>query len=291
MRALALSGGGAKIHYHAGALRHLLGERKIPYEIVTGVSAGAIVAAQLAQYPIGYEDDAAHDLEELLSRVSINEVRRGWRPLGLLQGLWKQSFYNSAPLRALLRRELSQEAIKSSGRKLRIGAVCAETGQFKLFTEQSPDLALVVAGSAAFPGILEPVRIAGQLWIDGGVRVVTPIAAAIEAGADEIDVVMTSPLEPRHGVFGHVVPALEIMERAIEYMAEEIIEKDLRLARYANELVANGSSTKKRFVVLNVIRPKSTLCGTFDFSRESAAIMRVLGQQDAQRVMGAAAVQ
>jgi len=291
MRALALSGGGAKIHYHAGAIRHLLGTLRIPYEIVAGVSAGAIVAAQLAQYPVGFEDEAAQDLEELLSRVTINEVRRSWRPLGALQGLWKPSFYSSAPLRALLRRELSQEAIRGSGKVLRVGAVCAETGQFKLFTQESADVIGAVIGSSAFPGILEPMRMLGQMWIDGGVRVVTPIAAAIEAGADEIDVVMTSPEKPRHGSIGHEPTALEIIERSIEYMAEEIIEKDLKLALYMNALVSGNFMPTKRLIRFNVIRPAASLGDTFDFSAEGAAIMRVQGQQDAQRVMAAAAVQ
>ena len=291
MRALALSGGGSKIHYHAGAIRHLLGTLRIPYDIVAGVSAGAIAAAHLAQYAVGFEDDAAQDLEELLSRITLNEVRRSWRPFGLLQGLWKPSFYSSAPLRALLRRELSQEAIRGSGKVLRIGAVCAETGQFKLFTQESADVIGAVIGSSAFPGILEPMRMLGQLWIDGGVRVATPISAAIEAGADEIDVVMTSPEKSRLGSIGHSPSALEIIERSIEYMAEEIIEKDLKLALYTNALVSANRMPIKRVVSFNVIRPALALCDTFDFSPESAAIMRVQGQQDAQRVMGAAAVQ
>ena len=41
--------------------------------------------------------------------------------------------------------------------------------------------------------MLTPVKFLGQLWSDGGVKEISPIKKAMEMGADEIDVIITSP--------------------------------------------------------------------------------------------------
>lgn len=281
-RALALSGGGARIHYHAGALKYLLGTLRRQYDIVTGVSAGAIVAAHVAQYPLGQEATAAEALYAAVADLSESDVFKKWT-FGLLEGLWKRSFYTSAPLRKTLHRVLSNEAIRKSGKKLRVGAVCVATGDFRLFTEQSHDIVSAVLASSAFPGVLEPVEIEGRLWFDGGVREITPVGAAISAGADEVDIVVTSPLvyKPKQEV--QKLKALGLAARAIDFMSNEVMENDLKLANYTNILVANGAGQGKRLVRLNVIRPMRDLGDTFDFSPEQAAFTRAVGEQDAKR--------
>jgi len=283
MRALALSGGGARIHYHAGALQHLLAELRREYQIVTGVSAGAIAAAYIAQFPVGQEAQASDAFSTAVLSLNERSVFRPW-PLGRLQGLWKQSFYDGKPLHKTLRSLLCEEQIRNSGRKLRVGAVCVQSGRFQLFTEKTPDIVSAVLASAAFPSVLQPVSIEGNLWFDGGVRVVTPIGAAIEAGADEVDIIMSSPLGYEAKQAGDTLTALGMAMRAIDFMASEIVEKDLKLARYTNVLVANGAS-HKRTVKLNVIRPAADLGDTFDFSRDRGIFMYEEGTKDARRAI------
>lgn len=281
MRALALSGGGARIHYQAGAVQRLMGELRRSYEIITGVSAGAIAAAYLAQYPVGEEVIAAEALREATHGIEKQHVFKRW-PLGVLQGIWKSSFYNAAPLHSTLRRLLSAERIRSSGRQLRVGAVCLESGHFQLFDEKTPDIVSAVLASAAFPSVLQPVKLQGNLWFDGGVRVETPISAAIRAGADEVDIVLSSPLAYEAKQAGSSLDAFGIAMRAIDFMSSEITEKDLKLARCTNVLVANGAS-RKRIVKFNVIRPLADLGDTFDFSYERGMDMFEQGYKDAER--------
>lgn len=64
-RALALRGGGTKGAYEVGALKALhemLEPIETEYDVVVGVSIGAINAAVLATYPIGEEGTAVATL-------------------------------------------------------------------------------------------------------------------------------------------------------------------------------------------------------------------------------------
>jgi predicted acylesterase/phospholipase RssA len=252
------------------------------YRILAGVSAGAILSAFLAQFPQGAEAAAVSSVQSLLSLLRARHVYRRWWPLGLAEGLWRGSFYSAEPLHHLLRDELSVPAVRSSGRMLRIGAVSLAGGDFVLFNERCEDLHGAVAASAAFPGFLDPVELQGQRFIDGGVRSYTPIAAAIEAGATSIDVVMASAEEPAPLSISRP-SAPRVVARALELAADELMDKDLKLARAYNALAMTGHPERK-LVPIRVIRPRAELTlGTWDFDDASAcAAAATLGAQDAR---------
>lgn len=60
---------------------------------------------------------------------------------------------------------------------------------------QLPDLIPAVLASAAIPGVFPPVVFGGETWVDGGVREILPLRAAIDLGADPIYAVSASPLD------------------------------------------------------------------------------------------------
>ncbi len=62
MRALVLSGGGAKGAYEVGALKYLLLDKETQYDIICGVSVGALNASFLSMYPLGQEKVAYQNL-------------------------------------------------------------------------------------------------------------------------------------------------------------------------------------------------------------------------------------
>src|SRR5256885_16924986 len=71
-RALVLSGGGAKGSWQVGACQHLIVERGLWFDVIAGVSAGAVNAATLAQ---------ARDPDELAAE--LEHLRAVWlRPRG-----------------------------------------------------------------------------------------------------------------------------------------------------------------------------------------------------------------
>src|SRR2546421_3753562 len=80
-RALVLSGGGAKGSWQVGACQHLIVERGLWFDVIAGVSAGAVNAATLAQ--ARDPDELAAELEHLRAvwlglRGSRDVYRRRW---------------------------------------------------------------------------------------------------------------------------------------------------------------------------------------------------------------------
>lgn len=283
------SGGGAKIHYHVGAARALL-HAEPEYDLFAGVSAGALVAAYLTQFPLGFADEAINCLEGLAKGMRFANVAQPWWPFGRISGLWHSSLYDSTPLRKLAYREFSPEAMRSSGRKLRIGAVSLEGGEYAVFDEQYEHIQEAILASCAFPGFLLPIDIRGQLFVDGGVRIYTPIAAAIDAGATHIDIVMTSPQNPSPARLQRA-GALHVMARALDLMMDEIMDKDLKLMETYNQLALAKAVTTKRPIVARVIRPVHELpIGTWDFDSPHIDVVRARGLEDAQLALGPAAL-
>jgi NTE family protein len=165
--ALTLLGGGARGAYQAGVLERLgRALPKLRWSIISGVSAGAINAAYLANSPAGFADGAGA-LRSLWAGLRMDHVVRattgemlgnvarwsaqllsgGIQPLTQAQGL-----LDTAPLRLLLERVLGTpsgpltgvERNLASGRleALAVTTTSYETGQAITFAEQSPGPAM-----------------------------------------------------------------------------------------------------------------------------------------------------
>jgi len=282
MRSLVLSGGGAKGAYQCGILKHLLGELQVHYNILTGVSVGAINAAFLAMYPDGMEKQAADDLYKLWDQLNTLQVYKRFFPFGRFHALWEKSFFDSSPLHDLIHKNISLDRIRETEKQVCVGAVSLCSGKYSLFTQQDDDFIEAVIASASFPGLLSPVWIRNQWWADGGVKSVSPVAAALEIGADEIDVLMTSP-ETRNKNFIENPNILDIFKRTIDLASDKIMSNDLEKAIMYNRLAEAGVS-KKKMVKLNVIRPDYNLTDNIlDFDPIKLKKMMDLGYEDAKK--------
>jgi len=236
-RALILSGGGSKGAFEVGVLQRLMGDEQLDYDLLCGTSVGAINAAYLAQTPLGQPREAAVKLRALWDTVSTEKVHRGWFPFGRVEAFFKTSVYDSGPLQKWIRAGLNVGAVRASGRRLRIVSVSLGTGESFVANEQTPDLPEWVIASSAFPVMLTPASIGGDLWTDGGLRNVTPLGEAIRAGADDVDVVLSSDpfaKSPFDVQGAHAIP--QILLRSIDIMNEEVSRADLRIAGLKNDL-------------------------------------------------------
>ena len=237
MRALVLSGGGSKGAYQVGVLKKLLVDDGNQYDLVAGISVGSINASILAQYPVGKEADAWERMKASWDRVETSRIRKGWCIVGAIASLWESSVYNSKPLLEWILSELNQAKIIGSGRKLRVVSVSWDSGESYVADELDPDIARWVAASSAFPVMLSPVEVRGQLWADGGIRSVTPLGEAIRAGATDIDCVLCADpeLEAPFRTKGRAaLPALAV--RALELMNNQIMRADLKICGLKNEI-------------------------------------------------------
>ena len=257
MRALVLAGGAAKGSYASGSLLYLLGELAINYSIICGVSIGAINGAFLSQFCVGQEKLSAIKLSEMWKNIRAEDVYKHWKPFGRLQGFFKSSIYDSSPLHNLIKSNLDINKIRDSGKHLSIGTVSLSSGKYTIFDQSSDHLIDAVIASSAVPGILTPIKFLGQLWSDGGIKVLSPIKTAIDLGADIIDVIMTSP-ETRIKHFIENPTTIDIIKRSFDLSTDKIMSNDIEKANMYNMLASAGFSDKK-VIKINIIRPQFNL--------------------------------
>lgn len=281
-RALVLSGGGCKGAYEVGAIEHLCGELGIEYDIICGVSVGALNGSFLAQFPTGEANKASESLSALWDEIQGNKtIYKNWFGWWLA-ALWRPSVYNSEPLQKLVRSKLNVDAIHKSGKILRVGATSLVTGKYRTFSESYSDIASAVLASSAFPAMLTPVNLEGELWTDGGVRDITPLGAAIQLGAESVDIIICSPKEVSQS-FPKSPKVLQMIERSLDIMSNEVNENDLTKADLINRLVEANVEPKKKYVTIRVIRPNSELINdSLNFGRNEQTEMRRRGNHDAK---------
>lgn len=239
MRALVLSGGGSKGAFQIGVLKRWMGDEGLDYDIMCGVSVGALNIAGLSHSPYGEPQAAIKWLEDFWMKhvTGTESIYKRWFPFGRLHSLWEKSVYNSRPLMKLVREHLDLSKVKTSGRRLAVGAVCLNTGEHAFGTEEDPNFAEWVLASSSFPVFLTPIEIDGKLWSDGGIVNITPLAKAIEMGATEIDVIICSDpwLDNKWNVAKQSAVPNQII-RTLSLMSDQIAKNDIELTGLKNEL-------------------------------------------------------
>lgn len=281
MKALVLSGGGSKGAYQAGALKYILGEQKVNYDIFCGVSVGAINCAFLSMFPSGEEQQASDILLDMWSHLDTPKIYKRWFPFGRWHAIWNKSFFDSSPLHNLLKSHIDLNKIRASGKKVNVGTVSLSSGKYTIFDQTSDYFVKAVIASASFPGMLTPVSFLGQLWTDGGVKEISPIKKAMEMGADEIDVIITSP-QTRVKRFIENPTTVDILKRSIDLSTDKIMANDIEKIQMHNRLAEAGLSNRQ-LVKMNILRPDYNLIeDLLDFRPEKIKEMIEKGYTDAK---------
>lgn len=280
-----MSGGANKGSFQLGVLQQKMGVEGIDYDIVTGISVGALNAGGLGMTPVG-DPKAAIDwlVDFWLRKVDVGSIWRRHFPLGVLHSVWESSLYDSTPLWDLVREAFDAERINASGRHLAVGAVSLTSGELKFVNNSDPDFLEWMLASSAYPVAFRPVRAKGELWTDGGVMNVTPLGQAIRLGADEIDVIITSDpfkIEPREMKKPNT---LSVALRVLDLMASRIMQHDIKVTGLKNDLAR--FEDRYRHVKVRLIYPSVKLSDDpFDFSVESMKRMMEQGRKDHNNVV------
>lgn len=156
---IALSGGGIKGLCHAGVLK-ALDEKNIKPDIISGVSAGAIVGALYAD---GYTPD---EIKELFEDISFRQMTKFRIPEGGLFRIDAFEDFMSQHLRAK-----SFEELKIP---LRIVATDLDKGRSVTFTKGN--LIDPIIASCSVPILIIPKEINGVRYVDGGVLKNFPVS-------------------------------------------------------------------------------------------------------------------
>ena len=211
--AFVLGGGGGPFGAHeVGMLRALI-ERGIVPDLVLGTSVGAINGVAVAA------DPSVAGVERLTGMWS--EMERGGVFGGSVVGRIatlarsRTHLHGNETLRALLDEALPVSRIEDLAVAFQCVAASIERACEHWFSA-GPVVDAVLA-SASVPGILPPVRIGEEHFVDGGIVNSIPVSRAVELGAQRIYVLhvgrLERPLEPPRWPWEVGLVAFEIARR------------------------------------------------------------------------------
>jgi len=284
MKALVLGGGSEKGSYETGVIQCLLGDLNIRYDILCGVSVGAINAAFLAQFPSDQNQFAASQLKELWATLTNDKIYKRHWPFGSWHAIWRGSLLNSEPLLELVKSTISLDKIRASNKLVSVGAVSMSSGKYTVFTQNDDDFIDAVVASASFPGFFSPIKMRNETWVDGGCKQHTPIQMAIDLGAYEMDIVMTSP-ETRIKHFIEEPSTVDIIKRALDLSSDKIMSNDVDKLKMYNRLAEAGVSSKQ-YITARIIRPQYNLTDDLlDFNPVKLQKMMDIGYEDAKSLL------
>ena len=268
-RGLVMSGGASKGAFTQGVLVELA-KTKHEYDFVSGVSVGALEAGLISQYPVGHFYDAVGALDEIwLGLRGDKDIYKRWF-FGMAAGLVsKDAFYNSHPLWDIVKTNVKDSLARHSGREVRIGVCSYGKGQYVEVDQNTTHLWKWIVASSGYSPFLLPIRIDDDLYFDGGYRCVTPLKSAIQAGCEEIDVVLTGPAETKtrdaeDNWWGTKVNASKVGLRVIGLMADEVFYRDAKYAEAVNYLIEaeHPSVQGKKPVKIRLFKPDTILKGS-----------------------------
>ncbi|MCA1726574.1 MAG: patatin-like phospholipase family protein [Actinobacteria bacterium] len=188
--AYVLGGGGHWGAYEVGMLRALL-ERDLIPDVIVGTSVGALNGAAIAAAPM---PETVELLRSIWLGLDEDRIFGGSFFAGAANFMRTRThLHSNAPLRKLLDDLLPAKTFEELKVPFQCVAASIERASEHWFHEGP--LVPAILASAAVPGILPPVEIGGEHYLDGGIVNSIPISRAVELGATEIYVLHVGRIE------------------------------------------------------------------------------------------------
>lgn len=239
-RALVLSGGGGRGAYHVGVLRFLEEHEWYP-DIVVGTSIGAVNGAAIAS------GHTAYSLWSLWKRLRTRDVQKA-----NLNPTNSNFLLDTSPLRDTLQKEgwVNFDRINSdeAAVHLRVTATEVNTGHLHVFGN-TPDMYKSrmqleqieldhIIASCSIPIVYPATKLHDNLYWDGATVANTPMGPAIDAGAEEIIVVIMTPWE-LDGEHETETPRnfLSAASTMLEWALLASFQADMKLFRRINDML------------------------------------------------------
>lgn len=231
---LALGGGAARGFAHIGVIQ-VLEEAGIKVDMVSGTSAGSLVAAIYASGKSGSQ------LQQIALTMDESTIADWTLPLfsrGVLRGEALARYVGS---------QVGGKKLEDMTKPLGIVATDLSNGRYILF--QRGDTATAVRASSAVPGVFQPVRISGREYVDGGLVSPVPVRAARALGAELVIAVdISTPPEgaPSGGTLEILLQTFSIMGKSITTF--ELEDADLVVRPNLNGVSSADFSARKRSI-------------------------------------------
>ncbi|HEX3509147.1 MAG TPA: patatin-like phospholipase family protein [Candidatus Dormibacteraeota bacterium] len=226
--AFVLSGGSSLGAIQVGMLQALM-EAGVQPDFMIGTSVGAVNAAWLAAQP---DVDGALKLAAIwsgLRRQDIFPINAWAGALGIFGR--NNHVISNAGLRSVLEKNLPYKRIEEAQVPVHIITTDLRTGK-PVVISSGPVVPALLA-STAIPGVFPPVTIGRRELVDGGVANHTPIAAAIELGAERVVVLPIGYPWVRNQPSNALGMALHALARFVE----QRLEAEAHAYRHAAEIV------------------------------------------------------
>ena len=189
---LALGGGAARGFAHVGVIQ-VLEEAGIRPQLVTGTSAGSLVAAI---YASGKNGKQLQRVADTMEEASIADWTLPLFTRGMLRGDALARYVNE---------QVGSRLLEDMPLPLGIVATDLNSGQSIVF--QKGDTGTAVRASSAVPAVFQPVKIGGRDYVDGGLVSPVPVRAARKMGAELVIAVDISSA-PEGNVTGGTIDVL-----------------------------------------------------------------------------------
>ena len=247
---LVLQGGGALGAFECGVVKALEEERIFP-DIVAGISIGALNGAIVASNPrhatqalesfwselavaspalLGEETARAITSMQIMTFGVPNFFRPRWLPSFsvpmTLPTNWT-SYYDVAPMKALIARYVDFATLKASPVRLLVGAVNVTSGELEVFDSYVDDLTPDhVLASGSLPPGFPWTEIDGKAYWDGGIVSNSPLDIVIDrCGPDGKSVYIVDLFTGQRPLPTNM---MEVISRRDEILYSERIRSDLR---------------------------------------------------------------
>jgi len=237
--AFVLGGGGVLGAVEVGMLRALL-ELGIRPDLVVGTSIGAFNGAAVAADP---SERVVERLTELWSAPEAGSVYGDSMARQLRRFATRTHLHSPGALRRLLERELG-EGITFEDLAVPFQCCAASIERAAEHWFSSGPVIDAVLASSAVPGLLPPVQIGGEHFIDGGLVNSIPVGRAVTLGAKTVFVLQVGrierPLRPPKRPWEVAQVAFEVARR--HRFSRELAEAPPEIA--VRVLPTGGGSTK-----------------------------------------------
>lgn len=269
MKALVLGGGSLKGAFQVGVIQAVL-ENGFEPEMIYGISVGSLNAGFLAneagkqfieKKKIDWPAISRQLIEFWIKNITRPEdiaLVRSRLSLGI--GTLMSRFdglLDTTPLHTLIRNNLDEFILKNSPVKLKVGAVDVVSGKMVYATPQDESFVEYVMASSSLPTLMPAIHIKGQrkaAYLDGGLRVVAPLKAALEDGATEI-VCIACHAEHIYNEPVNYRNLLKLLDRVKDINVNQIVNSDIAWGQtYIEKEGLKGRSLK-----LSVLRPHEPL--------------------------------
>jgi NTE family protein len=200
---LALGGGAARGFAHIGVIQ-VLEEADIRPALVTGTSAGSLVAAIYASGKTGTQ---LQQVAEAMEEATMADWTLPLFSRGMLKGEALARYVNT---------QVRFKAIEDMPLPLGIVATDLNSGLSVIF--QRGNTGTAVRASSAVPAVFQPVQIAGREYVDGGLVSPVPVRAARSMGAElvvAIDISSTPEGNLAGGTMKILLQTFTIMGKSI----------------------------------------------------------------------------